>query len=145
MTNNANNQTNNYDDTGIFDDNNISQNRLCNSMYMHITPHNYLLCIPHIPYTSTKMDVARAVENHIITSGKGKSSEIENFQYVKNVTFIRAFDQFIFNNLTSARDLGSSSFGFGSGSKECYRDPWYKIALVNIEIQPHYSENRIRV
>jgi hypothetical protein len=145
MTNNANNQTNNYDDTGIFDDNNISQDRLCNSMYMHITPHNYLLCIPHIPYTSTKMDVARAVENHIITSGKGKSSEIENFQYVKNVTFVRAFDQVMFNNLTSARDLGSSSFGFGSGSKECYRDPWYKIALVNIEIQPHYSENRIRV
>jgi hypothetical protein len=145
MTNNANNQTNNYDDTGIFDDNNISQNRLCNSMYMHITPHNYLLCIPHIPYTSTKMDVARAVENHIITSGKGKSSEIENFQYVKNVTFVRAFDQVVFRNLTSARDLGSSSFGFGSGSKECYRDPWYKIALVNIEIQPHYSENRIPV
>jgi len=140
-TNNTNTHIINYDnDTGLFDDNNISQHRLCTSRYMHITPHSYLLCIPHIPYTATKMDLARAVENQIISSGRGRSTEIENFEYVKNVTFVRAFDQVEFDRLTSSRSLGSSSFGFGSGSKECYQDPWYKIAFVNVDIPPKYDE-----
>jgi hypothetical protein len=141
INNNLNVQINTYDDTGSFDENNISQHRLCTSQYMHVTPHNYILCLPHIPYSVTKMDVARAVENQILTSGKRASSEIINFEYVTNVTFIRAFDQAMFNSLTTSRALGSSSFGFGSGSKECYRDPWYKIAFVNITIPPCYSEN----
>jgi hypothetical protein len=91
------------------------------------------------------MDLARAVENQIISLGKGKSTEIENFEYVKNVTFIRAFDQTEFNLLTSSRSLGSSSFGVGSGSKECYRDPWYKIAFVNVDIPPRVTENGAQI
>jgi hypothetical protein len=138
--------TTNYDnDTGMFNDNNISQHTLCTTRYMHITPHSYILCLPRIPYTATKMDLARAVENQIISLGKGKSTEIENFEYVKNVTFIRAFDQTEFNLLTSSRSLGSSSFGVGSGSKECYRDPWYKIAFVNVDIPPRVTENGAQI
>jgi hypothetical protein len=112
---------------------------------MHVTPHSYILCIPRIPYTATKIDLARAVENQIISSGKGRSTDIENFEYVKNVTFIRAFDQVEFNLLTSSRSLGSSSFGVGSGSKECYRDPWYKIAFVNVDIPPRVTENGAQI
>ena len=142
----ATNNVNNYDnDTGVFNDNNISQHTLCTSRYMHVTPHSYILCIPRIPYTATKMDLARAVENQIISSGKGRSTDIENFEYVKNVTFIRAFDQVEFNLLTSSRSLGSSSFGVGSGSKECYRDPWYKIAFVNVDIPPRVTENGAQI
>ena len=144
MTNNTNstdNQKYNYDDTGSFDDNNISQYTLCTSKYMHVTPNSYILCIPRVPYSTTKMDVARAVENQIMTSGKGMGIEIEHFEYVKNVTFIRAFDQVEFDRLTPSISLSSSSFGIGSGSKERYQDPWYKIAVVNMEITPSYSEN----
>lgn len=145
-TNNPNTNTciNNYDnDTGSFDDNNISQHVLCTSRYMHITPHNYLLCIPRIPYTATKMDLARAVENQIISSGKGKSTEIENFKYVKNVTFIRAFDQFDFDQLRATR-LNAEVYGFETScSASAYGDPWYKIAFVNVDIPPHYTENEI--
>lgn len=108
---------------------------------MHITPHGYILCIPHVPYTVTKMDLARAVENQIISSGKGRSTEIENFEYVKNVTFIRAFDQVEFDGLTSLRSLDSSSFGVGSG----YKDPWYKIAFVNVDIPPRCTENGAQI
>jgi hypothetical protein len=145
-TNNPNTYIINYDnDTGVFNDNNISQHTLCTSRYMHVTPHSYILCIPRVPYTATKMDLARAVENQIISSGKGRSTEIENFEYVKNVTFVRAFDQVEFDRLTSSRSLGSSSFGVGSGSKECYRDPWYKIALVIVDIPPRRTENGAQI
>ena len=140
-TTNTNTYINNYDnDTGLFNDNNISQHTLCTTRYMHITPHSYILCLPRVPYTATKMDLARAVENQIISSGKGKSTEIEHFEYVKNVTFVRAFDQVEFDGLTSLRSLDSSSFGVGTS----YKDPWYKIAFVNIDIPPGYTENGIK-
>ena len=32
---------------------------------MHLNPHSYILCIPRVEYSTTKMDVARAVENQI--------------------------------------------------------------------------------
>jgi hypothetical protein len=76
------------------------------------------------------MEVARAVENQILTSGKGNSSEIENFEYVQNVTFIRAFDQVTFEALTNSR----------SSSSQSSYDPWYKIAMVKIDIPPNYDE-----
>ena len=131
-------QQNNYDDSGSFDPNNISQVSLCNSKYMHITPHSYILCIPRLPYTTTKMDVARAVENEILKSGKGKMSDIQDFKYVQNVTFVRAFDQFTFNALTTSKSSLSSS-SLGAASAGSY-DPWYKIATVKIDIVPSYDE-----
>ena len=128
-----------YDnDTGLFNDNNISQHMLCTSRYMHITPDSYLLCIPRVPYTATKMDLARAVENQIISSGKGRSTEIENFEYVKNVTFIRAFDSSGFDGLTSSSLLGSNGCC-------CQEDPWYKIAFVNVDIPPRCTENGTQI
>lgn len=144
-TTNTNNnyQRNNYDDTGSFDDNNISQQRLCTTTYMQITPHSYLLCIPRVPYTTTKMDVARAVENHIITSGRGASSQIENFQYVKNVSFIRAFDQVAFDDEVRDARLYYDDDVCGSRMPR-YNDPWYKFAFVNLDIPPHYSENGVQ-
>jgi len=136
-TNTNTTQQNNYDDSGSFDVNNTSQVSLCNSKYMHITPHSYILCIPRLPYTTTKMDVARAVEYEILKSGKGKMSDIQDFKYVQNVTFVRAFDQFTFNALTSAKSLSSSlSRAASAGSY----DPWYKIATVKIDIVPSYDE-----
>ena len=121
--NNATNNTN-YDDTGSFDENNINR-------HMHINKHSYILCIPRVAYSTTKMEVARAVENQLLTSGNGNSSEIENFEYVQNVTFIRAFDQITFEALTTnSRSLSSSSV----------YDPWYKIAMVKIDIPPSYDE-----
>jgi hypothetical protein len=87
------------------------------------------------------MDLARAVENQIISSGEGRSTEIEIFEYVKNVTFVRAFDQVEFDGLTSLRSLDSSSFGVGSG----YKDPWYKIAFVNVDIPPRCTENGTQI
>ena len=143
-TMNIGEQKNNYDDTGSFDSNNISQHRVCTSNYVHVSPHSYLLCIPQLHYSTTKMDVARAVENQILTSGKGLGANINNFEYVKSVTFVRAFDQGTFDTLRDSISFGSSSFGFGSGSKECYREPWYKIAIVNVEISPGYTENGVR-
>ena len=137
---NNNNQRNNYDDTGSFDDNNISQQRLCTTTYMQIIPHSYLLCIPRVPYTTTKMDVARAVENHLLTSGRGASSQIVNFQYVKNVSFIRAFDQVAFDD--EVRDA-KLFYDICGSTMPRYNDPWYKIAFVNISIPPHYSENGV--
>ena len=130
-------QQNNYDDSGSFDVNNISQVSLCNSKYMHITPHSYILCIPRLPYTTTKMDVARAVENEILKSGKGKMSDIQDFKYVQNVTFVRAFDQFTFDALTTSKSSLSSSL-LGAASAGSY-DPWYKIAIVKIDIVPSYN------
>ena len=126
-----NNNSYNYDDTGSFDANNISQHRLCVGGYMHINRHSYILCIPRIPYSTTKMEVARAVENQLLTLGKGDSGEIENFEYVQNVTFIRAFDQVTFEALTNSRSSSSSG-------SSC--DPWYKIAMVKIDIPPNYDE-----
>jgi len=126
--------TNNYDDTGSFNRNNISQHSLCTSQYMHLNPHSYILCIPRVEYSTTKMDVARAVENQILNSGHGKMSEIEDFKYVQNVTFVRAFDQVtcdkVMNMNTNAMSSSSSS----------YYDPWYKIAMVNVDISPGYDE-----
>ena len=133
------NQRNNYDDAGSFDNNNISQHRLCTTTYMNITPHSYLLCIPHVPYTTTKMDIARAVENHLLTSGKGVSTQIENFKYVKNVSFVRAFDEIAFDEVRDA-NLRVNICG---ATMSKYNDPWYKIALVNIDIPPHYTENGV--
>ena len=140
-TNNPNTFIINYDnDTGVFNDNNISQHMLCTTRYMHITPHSYLLCIPRVPYTATKMDLARAVENQIISSGRGRSTEIENFEYVKNVTFIRAFDKVEFDQLRATR-LNAEVYGFETScSASAYGDPWYKIAFVNVDIPPKYDE-----
>lgn len=135
--------TNNYGDTGPFDDNNISQNMLCTTTYMNIGAHSYLLCIPRVPYTTTKMDVARAVENHLLTSGRGASSQIDNFQYVKNVSFVRAFDEVTFNEVRDA-SLYINVNIYGSTTSG-YSDPWYKIAFVNIDIPPHCSENGVQV
>jgi len=136
---------NNYDDTGSFNDNNISQHLLCTSRYVHVTPHSYILCIPRVPYTATKMDVAKAVENQILTSGKGILANVENFKYVKYVTFLRAFDQTDFDQLRSVRL--NVDYGFEtscSTTPSAYGDPWYKIAFVNIDIPPGYSENGIQ-
>ena len=127
-------QTNNYDDTGSFDGNNISQHKLCNGKYMLINPHSYILCIPHVDYNTTKMDVARAVENQILKSGKGKMSEVEDFKYVQNVTFIRAFNQVTFDRLTRPTTAASS------GTAQQFYDPWYKLAMVLIDIPPSYDE-----
>ena len=129
-----NNSSYNYDDTGLFDANNISQHRLCVGGYMHISQHSYILCIPRVPYSTTKMEVARAVENQLLTLGKGDSGEIENFEYVQNVTFIRAFDQVTFEALTNSRSSSQSS------SSQSSYDPWYKIAMVKIDIPPNYDE-----
>jgi hypothetical protein len=133
VNNNINNA--NYDDTGSFDANNISQHRLCIGGYMHVNKHSYILCFPRVSYRTTKMEVARAVENQLLTSGNGNSGEIENFEYVQNVTFIRAFDQITFEALTNSRSSSSSS----SSSPLVY-DPWYKIAMVKIDIPPSYDE-----
>jgi hypothetical protein len=134
--------TNNYDDTGVYNENNISQHSLCTSKYIHVNPHSYIVCIPHVEYSTTKMDVARAVENQILNSGNGKMSEIENFKYVQNVTFVRAFDQVTCDNImntnaAATRSTSSSSSGSASSS---YYDPWYKIAMVNVVICPGYDE-----
>ena len=129
-----NNINNIYDDAGSFNANNISQHRLCVGGYMHINKHSYILCIPRVPYSTTKMEVARAVENQLLTSGNGNSGEIENFEYVQNVTFIRAFDQVTFEALTNSRSSSSSS------SSQSSYDPWYKIAMVKIDIPPNYDE-----
>ena len=104
-----NNNSYNYDDTGSFDANNISQHRLCDGRYMHVNKHSYILCIPRVPYSTTKMEVAIAVENQLLTLGMGNSSEIYNFEYVQNVTFIRAFDQVTFEQLTNSKSSSSSS------------------------------------
>lgn len=136
--------TNNYDDTGSFNANNISQNSLCTSKYLHVSQYSYILCIPRVEYNTTKMDVARAVENQILNSGNGKMSEIENFKYVKNVTFVRAFDQVTCDNIMNVNaaaaaptaTLLSSVSSAGSGSSSSYYDPWYKIAMVNVDICP---------
>lgn len=135
--NNANNINTNYDDTGSFDENNISQYRLCVGGYMHVNQHSYILCIPRVDYRTTKMEVARALENQLLTSGNGNSGEIENFEYVQNVTFIRAFDQITFEALTNSRSSSSSS---SSSSSPLVYDPWYKIAMVKIDIPPSYDE-----
>lgn len=140
MANTSDNQGFNYNETGVFDDNNISQHRLCTSRYMHITPHSYLLCIPHVPYTATKMDIARAVENQLLTLGQGESSQIENFQYVKSVSFVRAFDEYTFDEIRRTR-LNVDVYG---STQSMYGEPWYKIALVNIDIPPHYTENEVQ-
>ena len=121
-----------FDDNGLFDVNNISQFRICTDKYMHIHHNCYILCIPCIPYTTTKMDVARAVENQILTLGNGKSIEIQDFKYVQNVTFVRAFDQDTFDTLTTSKSTSSAS--------NHYYDPWYKVAIVNVHIPPSYDE-----
>jgi hypothetical protein len=133
--NNATNINNaNYDDTGSFDENNISR-------HMHINKHSYILCIPRVAYSTTKMEVARAVENQLLTSGNGNSGEIEKFEYVQNVTFIRAFDQITFEALTNSRSSSSSSSSSSpSSSSPLVYDPWYKIAMVKIDIPPSYDE-----
>lgn len=115
----------NDSETGVYNDNNISQHRLCTSTYMHITSHSYILCIPQVSYKDTKMSVAKAVENYIMTSGRGSSHDIENFQYVKSVTFVKAFHE--------------------SWRSSVSNDPYYKIAIVNIDIPPRYTENDSQV
>lgn len=102
---------------------------------MHLNPHSYILCIPRVEYSTTKMDVARAVENQILNSGHGKMSEIENFKYVQNVTFVRAFDQVTCDNI-----MNMNTNAMSSSSSSSYYDPWYKIAMVNIDISPGYDE-----
>jgi hypothetical protein len=126
-----------FDDNGSFDVNNISQFRICTDKYMHIHHNCYILCIPCVPYTTTKMDVARAVENQILTLGNGKSSEIKDFKYVQNVTFVRAFDQDTFDTLTSTTSKSTSSSASASNH---YYDPWYKVAIVNVHIPPSYND-----
>jgi hypothetical protein len=83
------------------------------------------------------MDVARAVENQILTLGNGKSSEIKDFKYVQNVTFVRAFDQDTFDTLTSTTSKSTSSSASASNH---YYDPWYKVAIVNVHIPPSYND-----
>ena len=134
-----------YDnDTGSFDATNASQYMLCTTKYMNITQQSYLLCIPRVPYTATKMDIARAVENQILSSGKGTSSDIENFKYVKCVTFLRAFDQVDFDQLRARTARLNVECDFETSCLSSYGDPWYKIAFVNIEIPPGYTENGIQ-
>ena len=141
-TTNANANATNYnifnEDTGLYNENNISQHRLCTSKYMSVTSNSYILCIPQIPYTATKMDVARAVENQILTSGTGLSASISDFTHVTNVTFIRAFDQVTFEEVRRrfARDFETTTG---------YSDPWYKIAFVGVDIPPTYTENGVQV
>ncbi len=134
------NTTNNYDDTGSFNGNNISQHSLCTSKYMHLSPHSYIVCIPRVEYSTTKMDVARAVENQILNSGNGKMSEIENFKYVQNVTFIRAFDQVTCDDIMNTNAGAPTSTTSSWSGSSSYYDPWYKIAMVNVHISPSYDE-----
>ena len=101
---------------------------------MHLNPHSYILYIPRVEYTTTKMDVARAVENQILNLGNGKMSEIENFKYVQNVTFVRAFDQ------VTCDKVMNMNTNAGAPSSSSYYDPWYKIAMVNVDISPSYDE-----
>ena len=114
-------------DHGAYNSNNISQNRICAGEYMHVNGDSYILCIPHVGNETTKMDVARSVEQCILKTG---DIDIENFKYVKKVIFVRAFDEIVFNTITS----GSQSEG-----------PWYKIAMVLIDIPHGYNEYGVEI
>lgn len=118
----------NQSDTGLYNNNNISQHRLCTSTYIHITPHSYILCIPQVSYKDTKISIAEAVENYIMTSGSRSPNSIENFEYVKSVIFIKAFDE-----------------SWRAGPSVSNDDPYYKIAIVNIDIPPRSTENGSQV
>ena len=146
-TTNAN--TTNYnifnEDAGLYNENNISQHRLCTSKYMGVTSNSYILCIPQIPYTTTKMDVARAVENHLLTSGRGLSASISDFTHVTNVTFIRAFDQVTFEEIRRRCLNAVRDFETTSPTTTGYSDPWYKIAFVSMDIPPTCTENGVQV
>jgi hypothetical protein len=117
-------------DHGEYNSNNISQNRICAGEYMHVNGDSYILCIPHVCHETTKMDVARAVEQCILKTG----DKIENFEYVKKVIFVRAFDEIVFNNVT----VSSEQHTEGS-------NPWYKIAMVLIDIPHGYDEYGVEI
>ena len=93
-------------DHGEYNSNNISQHRICAGEYIHVDSDTYVLCIPHVNYETTKMDVARAVEQCILPIG----GDHEDFKYVKKVIFVRAFDEFVFNTMNSSNseELDSS-------------------------------------
>jgi hypothetical protein len=111
--------------------NNISQQGFFGGEYMHVDSNSYVLCIPHVRHETTIMDVARAVEQCILKSD-GHSS-IEHFKYVKKVIFIRAFDKVEFNRLTA---ITSDTQAEG---------PWYKIAMVQIDIPHGYDEYGVEI
>jgi hypothetical protein len=117
-------------DNGEYNINNISQDRICAGEYMHVNGDSYILCIPHVSNETTKMDVARAVEQCILKTG-----DIEHFKYVKKVIFVRAFDEIVFNNAVTV-----SSEQHTEGS-----NPWYKIAMVLIDIPHGYDEYGVEI
>jgi hypothetical protein len=119
-------------DHGEYNSNNISQNRICAGEYMHVNGDSYILCIPHVGHETTKMDVARAVEQCILKT----DDKIEHFKYVKKVIFIRAFDEIVFNTTTTTMTTTSEEFG---------SDPWYKIAMVLIDIPHGYDEYGVEI
>ena len=120
-------------DHGAYNSNNISQYRICAGEYMHVDSNTYMLCIPHVEYESTKMDVARAVEQCIFQI----DGDSENFRYVKKVIFVRAFDEIVFNTMNT---MNSNSEELGSGP-----GPWYKIAMVQIDIPCGYDEYGVEI
>ena len=122
-------------DHGEYNSNNISQYRICvgEGEYIHVGSETYVLCIPHVEYETTKMDVARAVEQCILQID-GVS---ENFRYVKKVIFVRAFDEIAFNT-TNIMNSNSEELGSSPG-------PWYKIAMVQIDIPHGYDEYGVEI
>ena len=64
-------------DNGEYNINNISQDRICAGEYMHVNGDSYILCIPHVSNETTKMDVARAVEQCILKMQSGEFNRQE--------------------------------------------------------------------
>ena len=121
-------------DHGEYNSNNISQYRICAGEYIHVDSDTYVLCIPRVGCETTKMDVARAVEQCILQIG----GDSENFKYVKKVIFIRAFDEIVFNNTLKWNSDTQQPEGSGSS-------PWYKIAMVQIDIPRGYDEYGVEI
>lgn len=78
---------------------------------IQVGKHSYLLCIPDLPPSTTKVQVARAVESRILFMHYYTGQ----YKYVKNVVFVEGFDE---------------------ESKNAIENSCYKIAIVNIEMPP---------
>jgi hypothetical protein len=127
-----------YVDHGEYNINNISQNRICAGEYMHVNWDSYILCIPHVSNETTKMDVARAVEQYILKTGN-----IEHFKYVKKVIFVRAFDETVFNTATTSTTTSATTSA--TTSEYIESNAWYKIAMVLIDIPHGYDEYGVEI
>ena len=94
----------------IYNKNNIREYNIVHGESIQVGKHCYLVCIPDLPTSVTKMEVARALERRILYSSIGE------IQYVKNVVFVEGFDE---------------------ESKNAIENSSYKIAIVNIEMTPN--------